>query len=163
MNQLSRNVFVATHAIGHTMNDVWRRAIIHLYICTYVYIYVCMYVYIYIYIYILYIYILSIKVYIYNYIYIYIILYIYIIHIYIYIYIRNLYNFSNSFLYTLRMRSAHHIHHGVPKCTSAHKAIVVINEGEHIFFLIISVLTHFLWDWALCVPRMTYGHLWPNF
>ena len=66
-------------------------------------------------------------------------------------------NFSNMVLYIKRMLSVYDIHHDVPKCTSCHKAIVVITGGEPIGFLITHLLTPscFCEKTALFLPWMT--------
>ena len=77
-------------------------------------------------------------------------MYVFCVHIYIHIYgffathtlghiyITYIYNFSNSFLDTVRILRVHHMHHDVPKCMSCHKAIVMITGG-----------------WTLCFPEYT--------
>ena len=80
-------------------------------------------IYLYMFIYIIY--------YIYTYTYFYMNIYI-IFVIYIKTYICVIYNFSNKILFTTRWvwSMYFHIHYGVRKCTSFHKAIVTITGGR---------------------------------
>ena len=60
-------------------------------------------------------------------------------------------------------KNSKNIHH-VPKCMSCHKAIVVINGKAHCFhdniYIMILCSSCFCEIWALCVPWITYDHLY---